>query len=128
MPNHCGETPMATPALTHPLIGRFMLEGSRSAFHETAPEFQDLMSTVCEVNQMLHGAADLAASALSTLRETHRGDFRDSVQEIAIDELLSLRETVDNLTRQFLYATWSRRLKTHLDESMQGIKWTFPQL
>jgi hypothetical protein len=52
----------------------------------------------------------------------------DMLLRIAEEDIMQLRTTVDAITRQLLYRTWSHNFKARIDESMKHTTWPFPSV
>ena len=86
--------------------------------------FDNLMATVRDSNRDLQFVSENLPSAFHDVPS--RGET-EIVFKIAEEDVMRLRDTVDAITRQLLYRTWSPEFKSRIDESMKSGNWLFPR-
>jgi hypothetical protein len=84
----------------------------------------DLTTRIRECQKELQLVSESLPNALRP-RPPSQGES-DIVLRIAEEDIMQLRTTVDAITRQFLYRTWSYDFKARVDESMKHTTWPFP--
>lgn len=85
--------------------------------------FDNLITRLRECDRDLQNVSDELSTALNS-RLTNGAT--GLMLRIAEDDVIRLRTTVDAITRQLLYGTWSAQFKDRIDDSMRASNWLFP--
>jgi len=85
--------------------------------------FDNLMAKIRECEKDLQVVSDSFSGALNA--RTGQGGVELEFR-VAETDIIRLRSTVDTITRQLLYRTWSSGFKAKIDDSMRHGNWLFP--